>query len=126
MLLHRFEQRGLRLGRRAVDFVGQHHVGKDRPFHESEKRACRWCGLLQDFRSGDVRRHQVGRELHALERQMQHVADRLDQQRLGQSRHADQQHVALAEHCRQHLLDHFALPDDDFAQFGGHRLVGLG
>ena len=31
MLLHRLEQRRLRLGRRAVDFVGEHDVGEDRP-----------------------------------------------------------------------------------------------
>ena len=29
-LLHRFEQRALHLGRRAVDFVGQDDVGEDR------------------------------------------------------------------------------------------------
>ena len=29
-LLHRLEQGGLRLGRRAVDLVGQHDVGEDR------------------------------------------------------------------------------------------------
>jgi hypothetical protein len=31
MLLHRLEQRRLRLGRRAVDFVGEDDVGEDRP-----------------------------------------------------------------------------------------------
>jgi hypothetical protein len=34
--LHGFEQSGLRLGRRAVDFVGQNHVGKQRAGHELE------------------------------------------------------------------------------------------
>ena len=29
-LLHRFQQRALNFGRRAVDFVGQDQVGKDR------------------------------------------------------------------------------------------------
>ena len=66
VLLHRFEQRGLRLGRRAVDFVGQDHVARRsgrartscfRPFAVSCK----------NFRAGDVRRHEVGRELDALE-----------------------------------------------------------
>jgi hypothetical protein len=33
-LLHGFEQRALRLGRRAVDFVGQQHVAEDRTGHE--------------------------------------------------------------------------------------------
>ena len=35
-LLHRLQQRGLGLGRRAVDFVGQQDVGEDRPFDEAE------------------------------------------------------------------------------------------
>ena len=34
VFLHRFEQRGLRLGRRAVDFVGENHVREDGAFHE--------------------------------------------------------------------------------------------
>ena len=37
--LHRFEQGGLRLGRRAVDLVGQHDVGEDRPGQELEHAA---------------------------------------------------------------------------------------
>ena len=36
VFLHRFEERGLRLGRRAVDLIGQDDVGKDRPFDESQ------------------------------------------------------------------------------------------
>ena len=49
-LLHRLQQRGLRLRRRAVDFVGQQDVGEDRPLDEAEIAACRarllparWC-----------------------------------------------------------------------------------
>ena len=57
---------------------------------------------------------------------MQHIADGLDQQRFGQARHAHQQHVALAEHCSQYLLDNFRLADDDLAQFVAHRFVGAG
>ena len=38
LLLHRLEQRGLRLRRRAVDLVGQDHVGEDRPADELNAR----------------------------------------------------------------------------------------
>ena len=31
LFLHRFEQRALHLGRRAIDFVGEHQVGENRP-----------------------------------------------------------------------------------------------
>ena len=126
VLLHRFQQGGLRLGRRAVDLVGQHHVGKQRALHEPERALAGGVVFFQHGGAGDVAGHQVGRELHALERQVQHVGDGLDQQRLGQPGHADQQHVALAEHGGQHLLDDFLLPDDDLAQLVGHHLVGAG
>ncbi len=43
-LLHRFQQRGLRLGRRAVDFVGQDHVGEQRALEEAELAAARSRG----------------------------------------------------------------------------------
>ena len=33
-LLHRFEEGGLRFGRRPVDLVGEDNVGKQRPLHE--------------------------------------------------------------------------------------------
>jgi hypothetical protein len=42
-LLHRLQQRGLRLGRGAVDLVGQHDVGEDRPGEERNTRG-RWPG----------------------------------------------------------------------------------
>ena len=44
VLLHGLEQRGLGLGRRAVDLVGQDHVGEDRALDELELRACRSSG----------------------------------------------------------------------------------
>jgi hypothetical protein len=37
-LLHRLEQRGLGLGRRAVDLVGQEQVGEHRALAEPERR----------------------------------------------------------------------------------------
>ena len=41
LLLHRFEQAGLRLRRRAIDLVGQHDLGDDRTWPELEL-AGRW------------------------------------------------------------------------------------
>ena len=63
LLLHRFEQRRLRLGRGAVDLVGQHDLGDDRPGAELELAAA----LVVDRHAGDVAGQQVGRELDALE-----------------------------------------------------------
>ena len=115
-LLHRFEQRGLRFRRRAVDFVGQDHVGEQRPFEKAEFAAAGRAVLLDDFGAGDVGRHQVGRELDAAERQAQAAGQRADHQRLGQARHAFQQAMAAAEERDQQLFDHLVLADDDLGQ----------
>ena len=91
MLLHRLEQRGLGLGRRAVDFVGQDDVREDRAAHE--RHLSPFAGLLQNLRAGDVRRHEVRRELDALKFEMENLGDGFDQQRLGQARRAGDQAV---------------------------------
>ena len=118
MLLHRFEQRRLRLRRRAVDFVRQHDVREDRSGREHHLPAAGGRVFLDEVRPGDVRRHQVGRELDAGEPQVEHARHRVDEQRLGQSGCADDQAVAADEQRHQDLLDHLVLPDDDLSQLG--------
>ena len=70
---------------------------------------------LQDVRAGDVRRHQVGRELHAPELQVQHLGHRADEHRFRQAGHPDHQDVAVGNDRRQQLADDFRLPDDRLA-----------
>ena len=79
--------------------------------------------FLNHLGAGHVAGHQVGRELNPLERQMQRAGQRADQQRLGQARHAFQQRMAAGEHRDQHLLDHFALADDDLRQLVADAVV---
>ena len=81
--------------------------------------------FLNHFRAGDVAGHQVGRELDALERQMQCLGQRTDQQRLGQAGHAFEQRMAAGEDRHQHLLDHFVLADDHLGQLVANAVVGL-
>ena len=50
VLLHRLQQRGLRLRRRAVDLVGQDHVGEDRALEKLELPHARLLVLLDDLR----------------------------------------------------------------------------
>ena len=116
VLLHRLQQGRLRLRRRAVDLVGQDHVGEDRALQEAELPRARAAVLLDDLRAGDVGRHQVGRELDAAELQRQGLGQRADHQRLRQPRHAHQQAVPAGEHGHQQFLDHLPLPDDHLAQ----------
>ena len=53
----------------------------------------------------DVGRQQVGRELDALELRRRGVGERLDQQRLGQARHALEQHVPVGEQADQQPVE---------------------
>ena len=123
LFLHGFEQRRLRLGRRAVDFVGQQQVGENRPAMEPEGAFAGDGILLQNVRAGDVRRHQVGRELDAAGVQVHRAAERSDHERLGQAGHADEQAMAAREQGDEHLVQHLALADDDLADFAQHLLV---
>src|SRR5262249_10998418 len=116
VLLHRLEQRSLRLRRRAVDLVRENDLREDRPFDEPQ--AASPLFFIQDLRARDVRRHQIRSELDALEFEIENVGQRLDQQRLREPRDARDEYVAAGEQRDQHLLDDVVLADDDFAQFG--------
>ena len=109
-------KRGLGLGRRAVDLVGQDHVAEQRPFEEAEIAGPRAAVLLDHVGAGDVGRHEVRRELDAAEAEVQRPAERADHQRLGQARHAFQQAMSAAEQRDQQFFDHLALADDDLGQ----------
>ena len=111
VLLHRFQERGLGLGRRAVDLVGEDHVGEDRPLDELHP-APALAGLLEDLGPGDVGRHQVGRELDPLELEVEDLRDRADQQRLRQPGRAGDQAVAAGEEADQELMRRLLLADD--------------
>jgi len=115
-LLHGFQHRGLGLGRCAVDFIGQQHIGKNRPGQKAIFPQSRFRIFLDDLGSRHVARHQVGRELDPLERQMQRTGQRANEQRLCQAGNAFEQGVAAGEHGDQHLLDYVALADDNFGQ----------
>ena len=123
VLLHRLEQRRLRLRRRAVDLVGEDDLREDRPGHEPQH--ARAVLLVEHLGAGDVRRHQVGRELNPLEAEVEDRRERLDQQRLGQPGHAGDQAVAAREQRDEDLVDHLVLPDDDLAELGEDLLAPL-
>ena len=85
------------------------------------KRNTRRAGrviLLEHVGAGDVRRHEVGRELDAVEAEVEHLGERRDEQRLGQPGHADEQAVAAREQRREQLIDHRLLADDALLHLG--------
>ena len=106
-LLHHFKQRALQLGRRAVDLVGQQQVGE----HRTQRGAELAGFLVVNARSHQVGRHQVGRELDALEVAVKGVGQCLDRQRLGQPRHAFDQQMPLRQQGHHDALQKAVLPD---------------
>ena len=72
--------------------------------------------LLDDLGAEDVGRHQVGRELDAVEPQVDRLGELLDEQRLGQPGHAAQQAVPAGEKRDQDLADDALLADDRLAE----------
>ena len=121
-LLHRLEQRRLRLRRRAVDLVGQQQVGEHRALAEAE--ACPTPASKMRL-ADDVGRHQVGRELHPLELEVERGGQRLHQQRLGHAGHALEQHVAADEQRGDEARQRALLADDDLADLVAHRQHGV-
>ena len=69
-LAHRFQQRGLGLGRGAIEFVGQQQVGEDGALLEAEMPVPGAVIFFQQFGAQDVAGHQVRSELHAPELQL--------------------------------------------------------
>jgi hypothetical protein len=122
MLLHRFEQRRLRLRRRPVDLVGKDDVGEDRPRREHHLPAAGARILVDDVGPGNVRRHEIRCELDAVELELQHLRQRRNQQRLRQPGDADNQAVAADEERQQDQLDDVRLADDAFAELGDDLL----
>ncbi len=123
--LHGFQQRGLGLGRRAVELVGQQQVGEDRARLEAEMAVPGAVVLLEQLGAQDVAGHQVRRELHATELQVQGLPQRAHQQRLAQTGHALQQAVAARQQADQQLFHHVLLADDRLAD-GGAEFAQLG
>ena len=81
--------------------------------------------FVEDFRAGDIRRHQVGGELNPLELEVQDPGERLDEQRFGQAGHTGNQAVPAGKQRDQDFFDHLVLADDDFSQFGENLLAAL-
>ncbi len=124
-LLHGFEQRGLRLGRGAIDFVGQHQIGEDGAGLEAQGLGA-VIVTLDDHAAHDVGGHQIGRELNARILQMQDAAERAQQGGLAEAGHAFEQNMAAGEQADQDAIDHVLLADDDLADFLAHLIEMTG
>src|SRR6266508_2628184 len=108
-LLHRLEERGLRLRRCAVDLVRKEDVREQGPAAQDELPRL----ALEDVRARDVRGQEVRCELHATEREPEARREGLRDERLREPRHVLDEQVSVAEERPEDPLEHPALPDDD-------------
>jgi hypothetical protein len=93
VLGHGFQQRALGARRRAVDLVGQQHVREHRAGMELEAPRLR----IEHRHADDVRRQQVGSELHALESESEGGGQRVGEGGLAQARQVLDQQVAVRQ-----------------------------
>ena len=100
-LAHRFEQRRLHFGRRAVDFVGEDRLWKIGPRWNSKRRRLRPI----DLGAGEVGGQQIRRELHAVEIAFDARGEFLDRGGLGETRRAFDEQVAVGEQRDQQAID---------------------
>jgi hypothetical protein len=119
VFLHRFEQRGLGLRRRAIDFIGEHEIRKHRTWFESE-RLLSLLILHDDVRADDVGRHQVGCELNAGELEVHRFAQRSHEHGFAEPGHAFEQNVAAGKEGDEHAFDDLPLSDHHAADFVLH------
>ena len=106
--LHRFQQGGLCLRRRAVDLVGQQQTGEQRTTTEHELVH----PLIENERAGEVGRQQIGRELGAGEPQPERLGERTRGKRLSEARQILEQHVTTGEDAAQDERERLALAHD--------------
>ena len=94
--LHYLKESRLGLCRRTIDFVDEHHVGKNRAF--MEVKFARFH--VKHCSAEHVAGHQVGGELYATEPRINQPGRESGQQRLCHSRHTLKQHMAIGKYCR--------------------------
>ena len=124
MFLHRFQQRGLHLGRRAVDFVGEDDFVEQRPLDEFE------LAFVIDVGSGQIARQQVRRELDAPKAAVDGSGQCFHRGCLGQPWQALHQHMAISQQANHQTVEQGGLADNDarqrLAQFKDAGLIRHG
>ena len=118
-------KRRLRLGRRAVDFIGQQDVREDRTGHEGPGAASGGGIFFDDVGAGDVGRHQVRRKLDAAEFQAERRRERAHQQRFRGAGQAGDQAVSADKQRDHYLIDHLFLSHDHPANLGNDGFLSL-
>ena len=108
-LLHRLEERRLRLRGRAVDLIGEDDLAHHRAGSELEVVPL----LVEDRDAGDVRGQQVGGELDAAEAAAERAGEGLREDRLACARDVLDEDVTTTEERHDREFDLVVLAEDD-------------
>lgn len=120
--LRRFEERGVRLGGGAVNFVGEKDLRKNRAGTEGKFLRFR----VENERADDVGRRQVRRELNASETTAERATKRLREKGFAETRDAFDENVSAGKKSDERSDDEFALPDERFFNFDDEAAVNVG
>ena len=101
------------LGCAAVDLIGQKNLRKDRA-GKKRKSALALIVLGKNIRTGDIRRHQVGGELDAIEFQIKGGGQCFDEGGFSQTGDAFKENVAAGKEGHQKTVDDIGLANDYF------------
>jgi hypothetical protein len=111
-LLHGFEQRALRLGGCAVDFIGEHELREDRSLVKLEAAAV----AMEHGNAEHIGGEQIARELNALIGQTQRFGEGMRQSGLADSRQVLDEQMAAREQAGHAEFQLPVLADDDTAE----------
>src|SRR5947209_2584565 len=120
-LIHYFEQRRLRLGRSAVNFICQQNISEDGAGLEVE--ALLGSGI--DRGTEQIAGEHVAGELDALKSAIQRTGERLSQSGLSHARNAFNQQMPASEHRHQSETNHFIASADDASNSALQTLSAL-
>ena len=123
--LHGFEQRRLGFGRGAIDLVGQHQVGEDRPRLKSQGFRAAIVGF-DDHAADDVGGHEIGRELNARILEMQYAASVRSSVVLPRPGTPSSKTWPPARRQMRTPSTTSLLADDDLADFAAHQIEVAG
>ena len=111
----------MNLGWRAIDFVGQKEISKDRAAFDGKFTGARVVNLGADHVSGK----EVRGKLNAFERQMQRSGECANGKGFGESGRALQQDMPAGEQADQQAVDEISLADEDASDLIVKRDKGL-
>ena len=110
-------KRALHLGRRAIDFVRENQIGKERTELGREFAGAR----IVNERADQIRRQQIGRELQTLKTGLDAGGQRFDGERFGQAGNAFEQDMAIGQQAEKQPIDQIFLSDNDMADLFAQR-----